>query len=383
MLEQPVAGLLNASVESLFEIMLAACCTLTCSQLLKTATRLRLAAIHAMTTKVLFCGEEFPGAFEFTCEATEGMSDVEVLKCRRQDLARHIGDVQVAVPMMSRLDADMLRQGKQLKLVLQFGVGVEGIDISAATELGIWVSNIPSEATGNALSCAEMVIYLMFALLRNTNEMQTSIKQQRLGSPAGQTLYGKTVLVIGFGNIAKELIPRLKPFGVRVTAVRRSAWQGEHPAEALLDHQGGWEDLPSLAVNADIVVLACVMSELTRGMVNSAFLAACKPGVHIVNVARGGLLDYDAVAEGLQDGRIGGLGLDVQWSEPWNPADPMTSHARVVMTPHVAGVTELSYRNMGKVVAHEVAKMLMGQPPTVQLNSISIKRALAKQSISL
>eukprot|EP00884_Botryococcus_braunii_P022443 jgi/Botrbrau1/8883/Bobra.0148s0003.1 len=87
-------------------------------------------------------------------------------------------------------------------------------------------------------------------------------------------------------------------------------------------------------------------SEDTRGIVNSKLLAACKPGVRIINVARGGLLDYEAVREGLESGHVAALGLDVQWKEPWDPDDYISRHPNVVLTPHVAGVTELSYRTM-------------------------------------
>ncbi|KAK9798534.1 hypothetical protein WJX73_010930 [Symbiochloris irregularis] len=328
--------------------------------------------------KILFCGEEFAGGFKLTKEACESkMPNVEVVRCRRQDLAAPIGSADVALPMMSKLDAGLLAKAKQLKLILQFGVGVEGIDIPAATERGIWVSNIPSQATGNALACAEMAIYLSLACLRQQHEMAASLQNQRLGVPLGETLFGKTVLVVGFGNIAKELVPRLKPFGVKLLAVRRSPWQGEHEAEALLDERGSWEDLPSFAARSQLMILTCSQNEQTRGMINSSLLAACRRGVYIVNVARGGLLDYDAVRQALDSGHLGGLGLDVQWSEPWDPHDPISSDARVILTPHVAGVTSYSYSNMAHVVAHEVARVMEGQPPTIQLNQVNQQLAAA------
>jgi phosphoglycerate dehydrogenase-like enzyme len=212
------------------------------------------------------------------------------------------------------------------------------------------VSNIPSAGTGNALSCAEHALFLMLALLRDVAKMNESLDRRWLGVPAGETLYGKTVLIIGFGNIARELIPRLKPFGVRLLAIRRSAWASEGPKDvqtarwdsdclergpaveraivgasygglsfgqtnglsdgraspdpsepcdgpaaapsgeiaALLDGRGRFpEDVASLAASADFVVLTCPQNAETRGMVDERFLASCKPGVRIINVARG------------------------------------------------------------------------------------------------
>jgi phosphoglycerate dehydrogenase-like enzyme len=105
-------------------------------------------------------------------------------------------------------------------------------------------------------------------------------------------------------------------------------------------------------------------------MINAKFLNYCKKDkVYIVNVARGGLLDYDAVLAGLDSGKVGGCGLDVQFYEPFDPEDPFATHPNVYLTPHVAGVTETSYRAMAKVVAEEVRRVARGERPTIQLNS--------------
>ncbi|CAL5221445.1 g3635 [Coccomyxa viridis] len=322
--------------------------------------------------QVLFCGEEFTWGFKFSKEALDAEPDIEVRQCRREDVAANIGTAHMAVPLMSRLDADMLAKAHNLKVILQYGVGVEGIDIPTATLRGIHVSNIPSEGTGNALSCAEMAVYLTLACLRSAPSMADSIQHCRVGVPLGKTLFGKRVLVVGFGGIAKELIPRLKPFGVHVTAVRRSGWgqAGDAAAESLLDAKASWSEMPSLTPEADVIIVACSQDATTRGFVNSAFLSACKAGVVIVNVARGGLLDYESVKEGLQSGQIGHLGLDVQWVEPFDPQDWIAQHPRVVLTPHVAGVTELSYRKMAQIVAAEARRMRDGLPPTILLNGV-------------
>jgi phosphoglycerate dehydrogenase-like enzyme len=114
---------------------------------------------------------------------------------------------------------------------------------------------------------------------------------------------------------------------------------------------------------ADLVILTCTLHAGTRGLVNARFLAAMRPGAHLVNVARGGLLDYDAVRSALESGALGGLGADVAWSEPWDPSDPVAAHPRVIMTPHVAGVTDVSYSAMARVVAEEARRHADGRPP--------------------
>ena len=308
--------------------------------------------------QVLFCGKDMHYAYQFTAEELAGEPGVEVVQCEREAVPAELRDADVAVPLMAPLAAAELRAAPRLKLVLQFGVGVEGVDLRAAADLGVFVSNIPSAGTGNAASCAEMALYLMLATLRNANAMADSIQRRRLGVPLGSMLAGKRVLVLGFGSIAKELITRLVPFGVTLSALRRSPHWGTASdalslgAEAALADRGTWPaDAARLAREADVVVVTCRLDATNAGMVGAAFLATCKQGVRIVNVARGGLLEYEAVAEGLRSGKIGGMGLDVQFFEPFDPGDYVATHPAVVLTPHVAGVTKQSCRLIGWLLA--------------------------------
>jgi len=112
---------------------------------------------------------------------------------------------------------------------------------------------------------------------------------------------------------------------------------------------------------ADVVILALTQNAHTRGLVDASFLAAMRPGACLVNVSRGGLLDYDAVLAALTSGHLGGLGSDVAWVEPWDPADPVASHPRAFFTPHVGGVTDVSYGAMAAIVAEEARRDLAGQ----------------------
>ncbi|PSC74029.1 glyoxylate reductase hydroxypyruvate reductase isoform X2 [Micractinium conductrix] len=370
-------------------------------------------ALAGAPLEVLFCGRDMHAGYAFTKQELEGETGVAVLQCDRDQLAAALATADVAVPLMCRLDAALLRAAPRLKLVIQYGVGVEGIDIPEATSSGVWVSNIPSARTGNAASCAEHAVYLLLACLRHHNAMADSIQQRRLGMPLGQTLLGKSVLVVGFGNIANELIVRLKPFGVHILVLRRKPWghpqggqaagqqqqqqplpqqHGQHAAEraqhdsqleaaaeAALADRGVWgQDSARLAARADLIALTCHQDEHNRGMVDADFLAHCKPGVRIVNIARGGLLDYAAVREGLDSGRIAAMGLDVQEHEPVDPQHWLAQHPSVYLTPHVAGVTELSYRNMARVVADAVRRLQRRQPPERLLNAPPAPRGLAQ-----
>lgn len=195
--------------------------------------------------------------------------------------------------------------------------------------------------------------------------MEYSIQHMQLGVPVGQTLFGKTVLIIGFGNIGRELATRLKPFGVYILATKRS-WNFDAPingmkgSEDLVDEKGSNEVLLEFASRADIVVTCCHLTPETAGMINSTFLAALRKGALLVNIARGGVLDYGAVKASLEMNHLGGLGIDVAWFEPFDPTDPLLQHPKVLITPHIAGVTDMSYQKMAKVIADTTLEVQAG-----------------------
>ncbi|KAK4751350.1 hypothetical protein SAY87_004832 [Trapa incisa] len=284
------------------------------------------------------------------------------------------GKYNICVVKNKLFTADILSQAKQMKIIMQYGVGLEGVDIDAAMRLGIKVARIPGDLTGNAASCAEMAIYLMLGLLRKQTEMAVAVKQKKLGEPVGETLLGKTVLLLGYGNIGIDLAKRLRPFGVKIIATKRG-WSlkngGSSKTDAsgtnheMVDEKGGHDEIYELANKADIVVCCLSLNKETAGIVNEQFISSMKKGSLLVNIARGGLLDYEAVKRNLESGQLGGLGMDVAWTEPFNPDDPILKFRNVILTPHVAGVTEHSYRSMSKVVGDVALQLHTGAPFTV------------------
>ncbi|KAG5562885.1 hypothetical protein RHGRI_005576 [Rhododendron griersonianum] len=175
-------------------------------------------------TRVLFCGPYFSASHVYTREYVENNPFIKVDDVPLDDVPRVIGNYDICVVKTMPLKADLISRASRMKLIMQYGVGLEGVDVNAATEHGIKVARIPGGATGNAASCAEMAIYLMLGLLRKQNEMQIAVKQKKLGEPIGETLFGKTVFIMGFGNIGIDLAKRLRPFGVKILATKRS-WE--------------------------------------------------------------------------------------------------------------------------------------------------------------
>ncbi|WJX30401.1 hypothetical protein P8452_18945 [Trifolium repens] len=328
--------------------------------------------IERKITRVLFCGHQFPGSHLYTTEYLQNHSFIKVDVLPLEEVPKAIGNYHVCIVKMMRLDSNLISRAVQMQLIMQYGVGLEGVDIDAATKHGIKVARIPGDVTGNAASCAEMAIYLILGLLRKQNEMAIAIQQRKLGVPIGDTLFGKTVFILGFGNIGIDLARRLKPFDVKVIATKRS-WSSyaqnanelsKNDVDALVDVKGSHEDIYEFAAKADIVVCCLILNSETAGIINNNFISSMKKGALLVNIARGRLLDYEAVVKHLESGHLGGLGTDVAWTEPFDPDDRILKFKNVIMTPHIAGVTEHSYRSMAKVVGDVVLQLHDGLPLT-------------------
>ncbi|KAG8389673.1 hypothetical protein BUALT_Bualt01G0003300 [Buddleja alternifolia] len=257
-------------------------------------------------TRIIFCGPHFPASHKYTREYLQTRPFIKVDVVPLEDVPDVIGDYDICVVKSMRLNSDIIARANNMKLIMQFGVGIEGVDINAATKHGIKVARIPSDATGNAVSCAEMAIYLMLGLLQSYN---------------------------GNGILHDDLV----------------------------DEKGTHQDFLDFASRADIVVCCLVMNIETAGIVDKVFISSMRKGALLINIARGGLLNYDAVLHHLESGHLGGLGIDVAWTEPFDPNDEIFKFPNVIFTPHVAGVTEHSYRFMAKVVGDVALQLHAGE----------------------
>jgi len=312
--------------------------------------------------RVLFCGHEFASGYAKTLEYVRAHGlDVDVERCAREDVSQRIADADVAVPLMTRLDAAALERGAagSLRLVLQFGVGLEGVDVDAASRVGVRVGRIPSERTGNASSTAEMAVFLLLASLRRANDMAASVANRTLGDPLGRALEDCEVMIVGWGAIGAKIGERLRPFGCSMTAARRGRWEATDEARALGLRDacsiGEEERFKEMLGTADAVVIACTQDSSNKGMIDATFLASLKKGAMLVNIARGGLFHREDLLDALNRGQLGYLASDVAWSEPVDPHDDVVKHPNAYFTPHVGGVTEFSYETMGRIMATSAA----------------------------
>jgi phosphoglycerate dehydrogenase-like enzyme len=260
----------------------------------------------------------------------------EVHKTSPDRFAELADGMDVLTPIGAQVDADLLAGGT-FRLVQQFGVGLETVDIEAATAAGVLVSRLPGDVTGNADSVAEHAVLLTLALSRELDGARQALRDGRWSQPVARALFDGTVAIIGLGAIGIAVAKRLAGFGSRLIAVRARPELGGPPE---VERVYGVDQLPEVLAKADVVISALMFGEHNRNFFDASAFAAMKPGAFFVNVARGGLVDEPALLAALNSGHLGGAGLDVHAVEPADPASPLVNHPKVIATPHIAGVTQ-------------------------------------------
>ena len=312
---------------------------------------------------ILFCDE---GYSEARRRLARLLPEHVISACAPNRVIEHLDGIDVVVPYMALIGEPAIRAGT-FGLVQQFGVGLETVDVAAATRAGVWVARIPSAGTGNAESVAEHALLLMLALARALPRVRASIQARRLGEPAGIALAGKTACIVGLGSAGSALAQRLSAMGMRLVAVRKNL-QGAVPAGVALQRTHALGQAADAVRDADFVVITARYEADSHHLFDRATLRAMKPGAFLVNVARGGFVDRAALGEELRSGRLAGAGLDVIEGEPIDPDDPLLG-LNVVLTPHVAGVTDVSYEGIAREFAANVRRYARGEPPAHAVNA--------------
>ena len=272
-----------------------------------------------------------------------------------------LAGAHVLIPTMALITKEILQTQDRLRLVQQCGSGLESVDVAAAKKMGIRVANVPTDMSGNADSVAELAIYLMIGLSRKVHEAAGRLRKGLMGEPQGMALREKTVGIVGLGGIGRALAQRLKPFGVRLLGVKRS-----NPAVAKdalgLDWAGGPGQLHEMLSKSDHVVLCLPVTPESANLMDHDAFSAMKPGAFLINVSRGGLVDRNALAHALSTNLIAGAGLDVFWEEPPDPDDPIFKE-NVLVTPHIAGSTDVSMRGIVAGVVENIRRIEQGKEP--------------------
>jgi len=267
----------------------------------------------------------------------------------------------IVIRSATKLTAEVIERAPRLKVIGRAGVGVDNVDVEAATRRGIIVANAPESTV---VSAAEHTIGLLVALARNIPQAHAALKQGRWerSSYGGTELAGKTLGVLGFGRIGQQVARRALGLGMRIVAYDPYV-AAERFRELGTERVETPEDVYA---TADFVTLHLPLTAETRGSVGAAAFDAMRPGVRVVNAARGELLDEGALLEALRSGRVAGAALDVFSSEPYS--GPLLEHDNVVVTPHLAASTGEAQDRAGLIVAEQVAAALDGGVVTNAVN---------------
>ena len=270
------------------------------------------------------------------------------------DLASVIGDFEaIIVRSATTLDASLIQGAPRLRVIGRAGVGVDNIDVDAATRRGIVVANA---AETTVVSAAEHTIALILALARNLPQAHGAVKGGGWdrGRFVGIELAGKTLGVLGLGRIGREVARRAQGLGMKVVAYDPFVTL-ERFRDLGVEQAASLDDLFS---RADVITLHLPLNDETRGVLDAEAFSHMRDGVRIVNTARGGLIDESALHDALMSGKVAGAALDVFGSEPYS--GPLLRLDNVVVTPHLAGSTAEAQDRAGLVVAEQVATALEG-----------------------
>ncbi len=294
----------------------------------------------------------------------------EVIEADPKTYASHLGDCDALVVRSAvKVTKDVLAKAAKLRVIGRAGVGVDNVDLPAATDAGVLVMNTPG---GNAVSVAEHALALMLSMARSVPQASVSTKAGKWEKKKflGNELRGKTLGVIGLGSAGREVVKRAKPFEMRI--VGHDPYISSQSARDL-----GIELMPlqQLYAESDYITLHVALTPETDHMVNSEALAKMKPGVRIVNCARGELVDPQALKKAMEEGQVAGAALDVFEKEPPGD-DPLFQLENLLATPHIAGSTEEAQEIVGVRIVEQVVEYLKSG---VALNAVNMPALTAEQ----
>jgi phosphoglycerate dehydrogenase-like enzyme len=322
----------------------------------------------------------FAPANEFTDGILDGLTRKltgDTLTQWQPGLAPPVSDVEVLLAI-GIVDRALMERLPHLAFIQTLSDGYEGVDVDAATDLGIRVSYSPGDLTGNADSVAEYTVMLMLAAARRLSIALASIQDSSIRKPGrGGSLVGANVCIVGMGSIGSKIGHRLLAFGARLTAVDRFPMHA--PKYIPTCTPAG---LKEAVADADFVVLSVRASKENIHMIDAGVISAMKKGAILINIARGSLVDEQALYQNIKSGHLGGAGLDVEEHEPVPPNDPLLTLPQVFLTPHQAGLTELNVQGTVEYVADVLAKIKAGQPIESQLNHPANSRSIHNESSS-
>jgi D-3-phosphoglycerate dehydrogenase len=289
---------------------------------------------------------------------------VRVDKSSSGDFTAALSEAEALIVRSStKVTGEMLDRGPKLRVVGRAGVGVDNIDLDAATERGVAVMNSPA---GNTVAAAELTMALILSAVRRVAEADRTMRGGKWDRSRlqGVQLKDRTLGLVGAGRIGSEVANRCRAFGMKVIAY--DPYLTEERADVL---GLSLTDLDQVLRTADIISLHVPLSEETANLIDHEAISRMKPGAFVVNVSRGGVVDEAALAKALSDGRLAGAALDVYETEPLPPESPLLALDNIVLTPHLGASTVEAQELVAREIAVAVRDALISGDLSGSLNS--------------
>lgn len=291
-----------------------------------------------------------------------------------EDLAREIVDYDaLVIRSRTTVTAEILNNAQKLRVVGRAGVGLDNVDVSTATKKGIIVMNTPG---GNTLSTAEHTWALLISLARSISQADRSMKEGRWDKKkfTGVELFNKTLGILGLGRIGSEVAKRAIAFGMKVMA-----YDPYTSTDSMSRLGVSHATVDEICKAADFITVHSPLNDSTRNMIGAPQVEMMKKGVRLINCARGGIINEQALLEGLQSGKIAGAALDVYETEPLPKDHPFRSLENVVLSPHIGAATTEAQEGVAREVAEQIVDALSGRIIRNAINAPSIDPVILEQ----
>lgn len=264
---------------------------------------------------------------------------------------------------------NVIAAAKKCQIIARYGIGLDNIDVTAATQHGIVVTNVPAYCVDEV---SDQGMGLLLACARKIPRYNAAVKNGTWEQNLGEQMYrlrGKTLGIVGFGRIAQAIVPKAKAFGLQVNVSSPRT-----PLETIRKHGAEKVTFTQLIAAADFITIHAPFTEETRHLFGAAEFRAMKPTAFLINTARGGIVDTEALTTALITGEIAGAGLDVLENEPPEPNEKLLACDNVIITPHTAFISQEALLDLEVTAASCVAQVLTGQRPESVVNPEVLER---------
>jgi D-3-phosphoglycerate dehydrogenase len=287
---------------------------------------------------------------------------LEIRDCiTKQEIMEATSEAHAVLVNLQKYDADIINNMKNCRIIARYGIGYDNVDLEAAKQKGIWVTNVPDY--GAEVSVSEHAVALLLSCVRKIPYINTEIKEGSWdvqGFKPIHTIRGKTLGIIGFGKIGKEVVRKMSTFSLGKILIYDPYFSGDYKDFEYCEFV---QNLSELTEKSDFISIHTPLDETTRGMISKKQIDGMKEGVILINTARGGIIDENALIEGLSGGKIGGAALDTFESEPISSDSMLRRMPMVVLTNHIGFYSVETIRTLQENAVLNVCKVLQGEKP--------------------